>query len=203
MGIAISAALGMINDSYVVTLNGSPAKLFRSGTLTIRDILLMNGCRYGDMMGHTGANLTYTLNGNRQFIRGGQCQPAKIVLLQSQNIGVTQRLLAPQSHFQPLCGFKIHQQFLHYKLGYLVAGHSGHGVTHHAAIAAAAQYRLDGYPMSTLQGHFGRRLEVDLVATFLPREVVDSLYTVVGRLGLEVSSLIARLPCSSFSIAST
>ena len=59
LGIAISAALGMINDSYVVTLNGSPAKLFRSGTLTIRDILLMNGCRYGDMMGRTGANLTY------------------------------------------------------------------------------------------------------------------------------------------------
>ncbi len=80
LGIAISAALGMINDSYVGTLNGSPAKLFRSGTLTIRDILLMNGCRYGDMMGRTGANLTYTLNGNRQFIRGGQCQPAKIVL---------------------------------------------------------------------------------------------------------------------------
>lgn len=80
LGIAISAALGMINDSYMVTLNGLPAKLFRSGTLTIRDILLMNGCRYGDMMGRTGANMTYTLNGNRQFIRGGQCQPAKIVL---------------------------------------------------------------------------------------------------------------------------
>lgn len=80
LGIAISAALGMINDSYVVTLNGSPAKLFRSGTLTIRDILLMNGCRYGDMMGRTGANLTFILNGKRHFVRGGQCRPAKIVL---------------------------------------------------------------------------------------------------------------------------
>ena len=38
----------MINDSYVVTLNGAPAKLFRSGTLTIRDVLLMNGSNYGD-----------------------------------------------------------------------------------------------------------------------------------------------------------
>jgi len=80
LGIAISAALGMINDSYMVTLNGLPAKLFRSGTLTIRDILLMNGCRYGDMMGRTGANLTYLLNGERQFVRGGQCKPAKILL---------------------------------------------------------------------------------------------------------------------------
>lgn len=80
LGIAISAALGMINDSYMVTLNGLPAKLFRSGTLTIRDILLMNGCRYGDMMGRTGANLSFILNGERQFVRGGQCKPAKILL---------------------------------------------------------------------------------------------------------------------------
>ena len=80
LGIAISAALGMINDSYMVTLNGLPAKLFRSGTLTIRDILLMNGCRYGDMMGRTGANLSFILNGERKFVRGGQCKPAKILL---------------------------------------------------------------------------------------------------------------------------
>ncbi len=80
LGIAISAGLGMINDSYLVTLNGLPAKLFRSGTLTIRDILLMNGYRYGDMMGRTGVNLSFLLNGERQFVRGGQCQPAKILL---------------------------------------------------------------------------------------------------------------------------
>lgn len=80
LGIAISAALGMINDSYMVTLNGLPAKLFRSGTLTVRDILLMNGCRYGDMMGRTGANLSFMLNGERRFVRGGQCKPANILL---------------------------------------------------------------------------------------------------------------------------
>lgn len=80
LGIAISAGLGMINDSYLVTLNGLPAKLFRSGTLTIRDILLMNGYRYGDMMGRTGVNLSFLLNGERQFVRGGQCQPAEILL---------------------------------------------------------------------------------------------------------------------------
>lgn len=80
LGIAISAALGMINDSYVVTLNGLPAKLFRSGTLNVRDILLMNGCNYGDMMGRTGANLAYTLNGERQFVRGTPGTPPVIEL---------------------------------------------------------------------------------------------------------------------------
>ena len=43
LGIAVSAGLGLLNDSYVVLLNGKPAKLFRSGVLTLRDILLMNG----------------------------------------------------------------------------------------------------------------------------------------------------------------
>ena len=80
LGIAISAALGMINDSYVVTLNGLPAKLFRSGTLNVRDILLMNGSGYGDMMGRTGANLAYTLNGERQFVRGTPGTPPVIEL---------------------------------------------------------------------------------------------------------------------------
>lgn len=70
LGIGASAALGMINDSYMVTLNGYPAKLFRNGTLNLRDVLLMNGFHYGDMMGRTGANLSFTLNGQREFLRG-------------------------------------------------------------------------------------------------------------------------------------
>ena len=70
LGIGASAALGMINDSYMVTLNGYPAKLFRNGTLNLRDVLLMNGFHYGDMMGRTGANLSFTLNDQREFLRG-------------------------------------------------------------------------------------------------------------------------------------
>lgn len=70
LGIGASAALGMINDSYMVTLNGYPAKLFRNGALSLRDVLLMNGYHYGDMMGRTGGNLSFTLNGQRAFFRG-------------------------------------------------------------------------------------------------------------------------------------
>ncbi len=70
LGIGASAALGMINDSYMVTLNGYPAKLFRNGTLNLRDVLLMNGFHYGDMMGRTGANLSFTFNDQREFLRG-------------------------------------------------------------------------------------------------------------------------------------
>lgn len=80
LGIAISAGLGLINDSYVVLLNGDPAKLFRSGVLILRDILLMNGYHYSDLMGRTGANLSIMLNGERQFFRGAPSTPPEITL---------------------------------------------------------------------------------------------------------------------------
>ncbi len=80
LGIGASAALGMINDSYMVSLNGLPAKLFRNGALNLRDVLLMNGYHYADMMGRTGANLAYTLNGRREFLRGMPGVPAKMAI---------------------------------------------------------------------------------------------------------------------------
>jgi Ethanolamine utilization protein EutJ (predicted chaperonin) len=80
LGIAISAGLGLINDSYVILLNGQPAKLFRSGVLIMRDILMMNGYRYADLIGKTGANLSFMLNGERQFFRGALATPALILL---------------------------------------------------------------------------------------------------------------------------
>ena len=53
----------------------------------------------------------------------------------------------------------------------------------------AIQYQLDGYPLATLLGHTGRRLETQVVATFLPSGVIDSLYAVMRQAGLEVASL--------------
>ena len=50
-------------------------------------------------------------------------------------------------------------------------------------------YLLDRYPMATLRGHNGQLLEADVVATFLPSEVVESLYAVMEAAGLEVASL--------------
>ena len=51
------------------------------------------------------------------------------------------------------------------------------------------QLRLDHYPMTSLEGHTGQVLEAAVVATFLPSEVVDSLYAVMVEAGLEVASL--------------
>lgn len=80
LGIAVSAGLGLLNDSYVVTLNGETAKLFRSGSLTLRDILLMNGCTYADLLGRTGKNLNITLDGQRVLLRGEPAAPAILMI---------------------------------------------------------------------------------------------------------------------------
>ena len=80
LGIAVSAGLGLLNDSYVIILNGEKAKLFRSGSLTLRDILLMNGYTYADMLGRTGKNLTVTVDGRRTHLRGEPAVPAVLMV---------------------------------------------------------------------------------------------------------------------------
>ena len=80
LGIAVSAGLGLLNDSYVITLNGEPAKLFRSGVLTVRDVLLMNGYNYQDMIGRTGKNLGVTVDGKRMLYRGEPATPAVLLV---------------------------------------------------------------------------------------------------------------------------
>lgn len=75
LGIAVSAGLGLINDSYHITLNGKGAKLFRSGSLTILDILMMNGYTAASLIGRTGSNLAIMINGNKKIIRGKPAIP--------------------------------------------------------------------------------------------------------------------------------
>ncbi|MDD3570164.1 MAG: pilus assembly protein PilM [Lachnospiraceae bacterium] len=76
LGIAISAGMNLINDSFRVTLNGDNAKLFRSGSLSVRDILMMNGFGYQDLIGRSGTNLVVFLDGKRTVVYGGLSMPA-------------------------------------------------------------------------------------------------------------------------------
>ncbi|KUO74076.1 MAG: hypothetical protein APF77_23085 [Clostridia bacterium BRH_c25] len=62
---------------------------------------------------------------------------------------------------------------------------------------------LNGSVIGNLSGHKAKRAGVEVLATFLPRVVVESLYAVVARAGLEVSSLtlepIAAMNVSIYS----
>ncbi len=50
-------------------------------------------------------------------------------------------------------------------------------------------YYLNEFVISRLLGHKGKKAGVDVLATFLPIVVVESLYTVMEKIGLEVISL--------------
>ncbi len=80
LGIVISAGLNMINDSFRILLNGEPAKLFRSGTFTVMNVLMMNGYSYQDMMGKSGQNLVVQLNGKRKVFYGEKAEPCVLKL---------------------------------------------------------------------------------------------------------------------------
>lgn len=50
-------------------------------------------------------------------------------------------------------------------------------------------YRLDGSPITSLLHHRGSVIETEVIATFLPRSVVDSLYSVLSQCGLSLKTL--------------
>jgi len=50
-------------------------------------------------------------------------------------------------------------------------------------------YYLNGYIITNLKSHKGEKIAVEIIATFLPHSVIDSLYAVMNKAGLEVVSL--------------
>lgn len=63
-----------------------------------------------------------------------------------------------------------------------------------------AQYYLDEYPISSLQDHRGKKVRADIVATFLPGEVVESLYAAMQTAGMEVAGLTLE-PIAAMNVA--
>ena len=62
------------------------------------------------------------------------------------------------------------------------------------------QYFQNDYPMSNLEGHKSTDIRTELIATFLPDEVVDGLYAAVERAGLYVASLTLE-PIAAINVA--
>ncbi len=62
------------------------------------------------------------------------------------------------------------------------------------------KYYLNDYVISNLEGHKGRKISADILATFLPEEVVDGLYTAVNNANLDVANLTLE-PIAAINIA--
>ncbi len=84
LGIVVSSGLNLINDSFRVTLNGKPAKLFRSGDFTVLSLLMMNGYGFRDIIGRSGTNISVTVNGRRKVFFGTMAQPSSLYINQEE-----------------------------------------------------------------------------------------------------------------------
>lgn len=62
------------------------------------------------------------------------------------------------------------------------------------------RYYMNGYPISNLEGHKARVIGIDLIATFLPDDVVDGLYKAVEIAGLRVANLTLE-PIAAIQVA--
>lgn len=74
-------------------------------------------------------------------------------------------------------------------------GHNYYCVGH-----CTTAYYLDGFPITNLVGHRGQVIGVEIIATFLPATVVNSLYSVLYRVGLEPLSLTLE-PIAAIDVA--
>ncbi len=71
---------------------------------------------------------------------------------------------------------------------------------HYCVGYSVADYYLDGVPIKNLEGHRGYEMGVELISTFLPRTVVEGLYAVMERSGLEVINLTLE-PIAAIELA--
>lgn len=74
------------------------------------------------------------------------------------------------------------------------------GVSYYSVGYTISGYYLDEDRIDNLVGHKGQRIGCDVLATFLPRGVVESLYTVISRVGLEVGSMTLE-PIAAMNVA--
>ena len=65
---------------------------------------------------------------------------------------------------------------------------------------SVVKYYLNGDIFSNLEGHKAEVVSADIIVTFLPEDVVDGLYTAVGRAGLKVASLTLE-PIAAINVA--
>ncbi len=65
---------------------------------------------------------------------------------------------------------------------------------------SVVRYYMNGYSMGNLEGHKARSIGADIIATFLPEDVVDGLYKAVDIAGLEVVNLTLE-PIAAIQVA--
>ncbi|MGF7430814.1 cell division FtsA domain-containing protein [Thermoanaerobacterium thermosaccharolyticum] len=78
--------------------------------------------------------------------------------------------------------------------------HEGYSVKYHMVGYSISSFYLDGLPITNLKDHTGREISVEIIATFLPYDVVESLYSVARKADLNVTYLTLE-PIAAIGVA--
>lgn len=101
----------------------------------------------------------------KEIVNTRQIDKNDVLCLEIEAVGQAQKLLAQQ-------------------------GQLGEGInSYHCVGYSTINYFLEDNIMGDLVGQYGQSIGVHIIATFLPRIVVDSLYTVLKKADLEMTSL--------------
>lgn len=80
VGIAVTSVLEQGYDFSVITVNDKKVRAFDTKKLTVFDVLNLAGYKSADIMGRSGRNLVYSLNGKRTVLKGGNFTAAEVYL---------------------------------------------------------------------------------------------------------------------------
>ena len=80
LGIGVTALEQRGYDFSVITVNDRKVRVFDTKKLTVYQLLSLAGYKAGEIMGHSGQGLSFTLNGNRVFRKGSMMTPAEITV---------------------------------------------------------------------------------------------------------------------------
>lgn len=78
IGIGVTALEDRGYDFSVITVNGKKIRAFDTKKLTVYQVLSLAGYKAGDIMGHSGQGLAFTVNGNKVFRKGSMMTPSEI-----------------------------------------------------------------------------------------------------------------------------
>lgn len=80
IGIGVTAVVNKGYDFSVITLNGKKMRIFDTRSVSIADMLVMAGFKTNQIIGRSGRSISFTLNGERQLMKGGISTPGQITL---------------------------------------------------------------------------------------------------------------------------
>lgn len=80
IGIGVTATLQQGYDFSTVTLNKKKVRVFNKNSMTVLDILMIGGFKSSQLIGRSGRSLSFTLNDEKQVLKGEISTPAQITV---------------------------------------------------------------------------------------------------------------------------